>query len=267
MLKRFVLTGFCAMVLNASVFAAQTNFKGYSFEVNVLADDWGSFPEVRKNGRPWLQVQPGSEYSIVIYNPLPVRVAVAVTIDGLNSVDGKRTTPDKAQKWMIDANSSITLRGWQTDQGSLRRFIFTDENNSYAEWKGKRDRKNYTRNLGVIGIAYFWNSAELRAALRPPEPFYGYGWSYKKRSESAAPSAADEAEARAPSIQAPKSRAGTGMGDREYNNVYEVEFHYDTGMYRSRDALTIYYEFARTSPRPLPFVDYGRDRQFAPEMP
>jgi hypothetical protein len=267
MLTRFVLTGFLAMVLAVSSFPAQTNFKGYSFEANVLAEDWGGFSEIRKNGRPWLQVRPGSEYSIVIYNPLPVRVAVAVTIDGLNTVDGKRTTPDRAQKWMIDANSSITLRGWQTDRGSLRRFVFTDENGSYAEWKGKRDRKNYTRNLGVIGIAYFWNSEELRAALRPPEPFYGHGWSYDKRSESAAPAAADEAETRPQQAPAAKSRAGTGMGDREYNNVYEVEFRYDTGMYRSRDALTIYYEFARNDPRPLPFIDDERDRQFAPEMP
>jgi hypothetical protein len=263
-MKHIVQTGFCVMVLALSAFTAQTNFRGFCFEADVITDDRGSFPEIRKNGKPWLQVQPGAEYSIVINNPLPVRVAVAVTIDGLNTIDGSRTTPDKASKWMIDANSSITLRGWQTDQGSLRRFVFTVENRSYAEWKGKRDRKNYTRNLGVIGVAFFWNSAELRETLRPPEPFYSNRWSPEKRSQSAAPSIADDKEQTATQS---KQRAGTGMGDREHNDVYEVSFHYDTGMYRSRDVLAIYYEFGRCPPRPLPFVDDERDRHYAPEMP
>jgi len=263
-MNHVALAGFCIMVLGVSGFSTQTNFKGYSFEANIVADDWGSFPEIRKNGKPWLQVYPGAEYSIVIYNPLPVRVAVAVTIDGLNTIDGNRTTPDKAQKWLIDANASITVRGWQTDQGSLRRFVFTDENNSYAEWKGKRDRKKYTQNLGVIGIAYFWNSAELREALQPPEPFYENDWSYGRRSKSMEPSAADEQES---PKAASKPRAGTGMGGQEHNYVYDVEFHYDTGMYRSRDVLTIYYEFEHCTPPLRPFVDDERGRRFAPEMP
>ncbi|HUI92082.1 MAG TPA: hypothetical protein VLX68_07535 [Chitinivibrionales bacterium] len=264
MFKRLVLCGICAALLS-SADAATTRFQGYNFESRVIANDYGSFPEVRKNGRPWLQVQPGSEYSIVINNPLPVRVAVAVTIDGLNTIDGKRTTPEKAQKWMIDANSSLTLRGWQTDRGSLRRFIFTDQGNSYADWKGSRDNKNYIRNLGVIGVAYFWNRAELDAVLRPPTPFAQREEECKKdKFLAGAPSAARSAAADE-SRQEKSSRAGTGMGNRENNNVVDVEFHYDAGMYHTADVLTIYYEFAQVPPRPLPFIDGGSD-DFAPEM-
>jgi hypothetical protein len=251
MLKQIIFSGFLALLLAVSADAANTRFKGHRFEAYVIDDNYSRFPEIRKRGKSWLQVQEGTEYSIVINNPLPVRVAVAVTIDGLNIIDGKRTTPKKARKWIIEAHSSLTLRGWQTGQSSLRRFIFTDQSESYAQWKGERDRKNYTRNLGVIGVAYFWNRSELRAALRPPKPFAKRKGDEYSRSKSKKSAPSSRSEEMAPS----KPKAGTGMGNHEQHNVYEVEFHYDTGMYSSRDVLAIYYEFARYAPQPRPFVE------------
>jgi hypothetical protein len=46
---------------------------------------------------------------------------------------------------------------------------------------------------------------------------------------------------------------------------FDVDFNYDTGMYRIADVLAIYYEFASVTPGPLPFIDNGRDN-FTPEM-
>ena len=140
--------------------AASIIFKGYRFEVNVLTQKRGILREYCRGSRKFIKVQEGDEYSIIIKNPLPVRVAVAVSIDGLNIIDGKRTSPHKSSKWILDPWSSITLRGWQTGKKSLRRFIFTREKHSYARWKEKYDKKNYTKNLGVIGVAYFWDSRE-----------------------------------------------------------------------------------------------------------
>ena len=57
------------------------------------------------------------------------------------------------------------------------------------------------------------------------------------------------------------------MGSREPNNVVDVEFHYDTGMYREKDVLAIYYEFARSVDLPHPFIDREDRTMFAPEMP
>jgi hypothetical protein len=261
MFKRLVLCVICAAVLS-SADAASTRFRGYRFESRVISNGYSSFPEIGKNGKPCLQVQEGDEYSIVVTNPLPVRMAVAVSIDGLNSIDGKRTSPDNARKWIIEARGSLTLRGWQTDRSSLRRFVFTGQDESYAQWKGEKDGKKYTRNLGVIGVAYFWNRAELEAALHPPIPFaQKFEECERDKSLAGAPasrSSADEMEQK-------KSKAGTGMGQKETNTVIDVEFKYDTGMYRIADVLTIYYEFASVTPRPLPFIDNGRDN-FAPEM-
>jgi hypothetical protein len=232
----------------------------------VISDLSYRYAETGRNHQTYVQVQEGDEYALVINNPLPVRVAVAVTIDGLNVIDGKRTSPDKAQKWMIDAHSSLALRGWQTGRTSLRRFVFTRIDDSYAQWKGERDRKPYTRNLGVIGVAWFWNSAELDAALRPPMPFVDrFDECTKGKSLGGAAQASESRSA--PSAAPREEKAGTGMGHSEVNHVVDVEFRYDAGMYRTRDVLTMYYEFAQNYQYPQPFSDEEDRRIFSPEMP
>jgi hypothetical protein len=260
----FFFTLIAVAVTNSS--ASGRWFKGYRFESYVISDLGYRYHEIERGSGAHIQVEKDDEYSLVVNNPLPVRVAVAVTIDGLNVINGKRTSPSKAAKWIIEPYGTLTLRGWQTDHSSLRRFVFTDKYDSYAEWKGKQDRKNYTRNLGIIGVAYFWNSRELGNALRPPQPFARRcppRRSLKKSRSGCSPRPMDDC-AKA------ESEAGTGMGVRETNNVVDVAFHYDTGMYRTSDILTINYEFACRIPRyPRPFKnDYRYDHgHFAPEMP
>src|SRR2546423_157843 len=67
--------------------------------------------EVVVGGRPLLQepwdgerrveVIAGSEYELRLTNPLPGRVAVAVSVDGLNVIDGRRTGAREASKWVV----------------------------------------------------------------------------------------------------------------------------------------------------------------------
>jgi hypothetical protein len=268
-------------VISAS--ALTTSFHGYNFEVKVIGKSGRTMAESWQNSRSTLFVKDGSEYSVVIKNPLPVRVGVALTVDGLNSIDGKRTTADNASKWMIDSYSSITIKGWQTGSDRLRRFVFTRQSDTYAQWKEKRDDADYTANLGVIGVAYFWNSGELRDALNPPQPF-----AYNEREDRAAdlapaasqpayPAAgagmsADACKSRkaqtesAPAAKKAEERAGTGMGRAENNSVEQVEFTYDTGMYANSDVMKIYYEFMKKAPQPQPFMDDRQNSGYAPEM-
>ncbi|HMA65423.1 MAG: hypothetical protein ACM31E_05845, partial [Fibrobacterota bacterium] len=245
----------CVLIVLAGLVSGATKkFKGYNFESYAIGDNFGQYQEIWKNNSPFIQVGRDEEYSIIINNPLPVRVAVAVTIDGLNVIDGKRSSTDKAQKWMIDPNASITLRGWQTDRSSLRRFVFTDKSGSYAQWKGNHDKKTYTQNLGVIGVAFFWSSSELQAALHPPKPFHDkmYGKKFRSSDRNEAPAPASKPQM-SKSEEVTDEKAGTGMGSRENNSVVDVEFHYDIGMYNVKDVLVIYYEFARNTPKPSPF--------------
>jgi hypothetical protein len=254
-----VATAF-VMLFTSDLFAAQMTFKGYTFEANVIKANGRRYREFPENNQPLLRVRPNEEYSIVVRNPLPVRVGVAVSIDGLNSIDGKRTSTRNAKKWMIDPNSSITIAGWQTSKQTLRKFLFTEDTAAYARWKQEKEGKPYTRNMGVIGVAWFWNSAELDAALHPPQPFEeerGAVTAAGVARKSAAPSRADMAE----------PKAATGMGRQEQHYVTEVRFDATAGMFAVKDVLKIYYEFAKISDEPQPFVDDDDDAgRFSEDM-
>lgn len=268
-MNRYALLFIPLILLGArSAEAAVRSFQGHSFEVSVVSSSSSPFEEYLNGGSNFIAVHEGDEYSIVVRNPLPVRVAAAVTVDGLNTLDGKRTTPSDAQKWIIEPYSSITVRGWQTSDSNLRRFIFTREGSSYAQWKAKRDRRNYTENLGVIGVSYFWSSADLAEKLSPPG-YTGDGLQDKApMSSNGGVARGEEESARRP---AAKGRAGTGMGYRQWNPVQRMDFFYDAGMFSPSDVITIRYEFAEAARQPMPFeqphVPYRYPGNYAPEMP
>jgi hypothetical protein len=255
-----------ALALPNTILGASTAYKGYAFEAYVVRSTGKRYKEFQQNNRSTLKVRPNEEYSIVVKNPMPVRVGVAVSIDGLNSIDGKRTTPAKARKWLIEPHSSITIAGWQTSKQTLRKFLFTQQTESYAQFQEDKGGKPLTRNLGVIGVAWFWNSGELEIALHPPEPFEEETKRVAAEAAGAAPSRA--APSAAPAAAKADAKAGTGMGKQQQNLVTEVEFSEDAGMYAVKDVLKIYYEFAKEPPEPLPFVDdEAEEGRFAPEMP
>jgi hypothetical protein len=265
MMHRSVGAFILAVLFAIPVMAAQTNFQGYGFKAYVVKDHGRHYREFRENNKSMLKVKADEEYSIVVYNPLPVRAAVAVSIDGLNTIDGKRTSPRLAKKWMINPHSSITIAGWQTSSKTMRKFVFTKDSESYAQWRENKNGKAFTKNLGVIGVAWFWNHRELEEALHPPQPFVKESGAVRehrmsKRSRSLAPampSSAAKAEA----------RAGTGMGKVEHHRVTEVKFKADRGMFALHDVLKIYYEFAEEPEEPQPFVEENKDAgRFAPDM-
>lgn len=249
-----------ALALGASLPAAQQSFQGRAFEAHVSRSGGGPYREFG-GAQPTLKVRAGEEYTITVRNPLPVRVGVAVSIDGLNSIDGKRSSPRNARKWMIEPHGTLQLKGWQTSGDKARAFVFTDEGGSYAKWKEQRDKKEYSRNLGVIGVAWFWNAAELERVLHPPAPF-DEDQNYSK-AEGARSKRADSAPAPA---AAAGGRAGTGMGQEQYNPVTEVEFNATAGMFRVKDVLKIFYEFAEEPRVPQPFESDEGDGRFAPAM-
>ncbi len=245
-----------AMMSASALQAAAVKFQGYTCRAQVIKSNGQTYREFGKKKKPSIKVRSEEEYSIVVRNPLPVRVGVAVTVDGLNSIDGKRTTPRDARKWIIEPHSSITIDGWQISKKALKKFVFTDDSESYAKWQEDKSGKPLTRNLGVIGVAWFWNANELYQVLHPPKPF---------AEEMTSMDKAAGAPAAAPGMR--KSRAGTGMGDEKQNLVRRVEFDGNVGMFKVRDVLKIYYEFAQDPPEPKPFVDDEEDDiRFAPDM-
>ena len=113
-------------------------------------------PTYAARGTVYIEVLKGREYEIRLRNPYPVRVAVALSVDGLNTIDARHTTAAEARKWVIEPYGTITIGGWQTSMTDARRFEFTTEESSYGAWLGK------TNDLGVISAVFFRERAPVR---------------------------------------------------------------------------------------------------------
>ena len=181
------------------------------FQVDVLVDG-RHVPVYFGHGLRYVEAIKGKKYSIRLRNPLGVRVAVALSVDGLNTIDARHTDPRSAQKWVLGPFETITISGWQTGMNNARRFFFTSEEQSYGAWLGKR------QNLGIISAVFFREKRRPKAP-RPVVP--------KEQSRRDGPSAAPEAgasrkaESRAGNVRE-EDYAATGIGRRYGHRVYRV---------------------------------------------
>jgi len=188
----------------------------YSVEILV---DGRPLPEYAARGTTYVEALRGKEYSVRLTNRTGRRVAVALSVDGLNTIDARVTGASDAAKWILGPHASIVLDGWQTGEGTARRFFFTTEDRSYGAWIGE------TENLGVVSAAFF------RERIRRPEPVpYETRSALRERPTRAAPEAAGEsAAAAAPGAKAQSEAisddfAATGIGREVEHRVREVSF-------------------------------------------
>lgn len=193
---------------------------GYSIEVLV---DGRPVQEYYYRGRGYIEALEGREYSVRISNPTPYRVAVALAVDGLSSIDAKHTAARQAAKWVLDPYQTVTIDGWQTSGSTARRFFFTTESRSYANWIGD------TRNVGLISAAFFrekrypvtryYQDRDERSRA-PSAPSGGSGESTGK----AAPEASAEAGRFEQSVPQKDDLAATGIGRELDHRVTRVHF-------------------------------------------
>jgi hypothetical protein len=177
----------------------------------ALAATDGAFSmEVLVDGRPiaeyaarettYVEALRGREYAIRLTNRTSRRVAVALAVDGLNSIDAKSTTAREAKKWIVGPHRSIVIEGWQTDEATARKFFFTTERESYGAWLGK------TENLGVVAAAFFRE--------RVPEPKRVDAPGARRMKAGEVMAEADAAE----------DMAATGIGREVDHRVRRVRF-------------------------------------------
>jgi hypothetical protein len=175
--------------------------------VDILVDGVAQ-PHFAHGGRRYVEARKGREYAIRLRNPYPVRVAVALSVDGLNTIDARETTAAEARKWVIDPYETIVISGWQTSRSEARRFEFTTEDRSYGQAMGK------TANLGVISAIFF----KERAVSYLQEP------SRDRVGRQPAPSASGAEAANGARAESPArdEYAATGMGRRTGHAVEQV---------------------------------------------
>src|SRR2546421_8583625 len=118
------------------------------FSVEVLVDG-RPVPEYAARGRQYVEALENAEYELRIHNPLGTRVAVALSVDGLNTIDARHTSAWDAHKWVIEPYGTIDVRGWQMSSENARQFYFTTERDSYGAKIGQ------TENLGLISAVFF----------------------------------------------------------------------------------------------------------------
>src|SRR5688572_9659817 len=80
----------------------ETRRQSYGFTVEVVGDEEGSKAESWRDGRPFVAARAEERYAVRLHNPLPVRVAVNLTVDGINSITGKPSGIEDGAKWIIE---------------------------------------------------------------------------------------------------------------------------------------------------------------------
>ena len=172
------------------------------------------------DGRWYVEALKGREYAIRMRNPYPVRVAVALSVDGLNTIDARHTAASDGRKWVIEPFQTITISGWQVNRAEARRFEFTTEARSYGQALGLTD------NLGVISAVFFKERAPVVMTLKEGRNEQsGRLARTAPEAPAAAASQADGSSTAADAttkLPAVEEYAATGMGQRTGHAVRQV---------------------------------------------
>jgi hypothetical protein len=196
-----------------------------NFELDVIVDG-RPLDEYYSRGRTYVEALQGAEYELRLRNNSPDRVAVALSVDGLNTIDARHTSAWNASKWVIEPYQTITISGWQMSSERARRFYFTNERDSYGAKLGQ------TANLGVIA-AVFFRERNRPAPITPPYPVT------RDKDSMEAPRSGSSAQS---VRRGDDDSAATGIGRNVRNDVRWVDMDLDS---RAAAEVTIRYEYRR----------------------
>ena len=216
------------------------------FAVEVIVDGRPT-AEYEARGRRYVEALENAEYELRIHNPLETRVAVALAVDGLNTIDARHTSAWDAHKWVIEPYGTIHVRGWQMSSENARRFYFTTERDSYGAKLGQ------TANLGVISAVFFRERKPFTVMPVVPRPPKEDG---RIRSDRTAPESgtSGQSSSKSDNRSVEKSRteaypppddesAATGIGRSVRNDVQWIKMDLDS---RPAGEVTIRYEYRAT---------------------
>jgi hypothetical protein len=212
--------------------------------------------------RHYFQAFKGRNYSLAVRNNTGRRVGVLIAVDGLNVVNGEISNLSNTESmYVLDPYEETTIAGWRTSMNEVRKFVFVDEERSYAERTGQANG-----DLGWIRVLAFREVAPIgwldRLKYKDKD---NDGWVddestdgprrdlNQPRAESAAPPSAPEASRKTAGEAAPENRAqlegsardesgnpGTGWGERKHDPVRRTEFRAERS---ATDQIAMRYEY------------------------
>ncbi|MEW6709122.1 MAG: hypothetical protein AB1403_04800 [Candidatus Riflebacteria bacterium] len=192
----FVLAFIGAIILACPLLAESIVFRPSSLvEVEIHGDSYGLIPLNRDYDDSYrIVARRGERYRVVVKNHSGRRLAMVISIDGLNIISGKTSyhRPDESM-YLLEPGQTGSFTGWRTDYNNVQRFYFSDAEDSYASRTGQ------TGQLGWIKVAVF---QERQPIIVRPQKYY----EDSERSMAESP------------------QAGTGYGEREYSPVQTASF-------------------------------------------
>ena len=232
----------------ATEFNAEPTVAENGFEVEVLVDG-RPLAEYAARGRRYIEALENAEYEVRIHNSLGTRVAVALSVDGLNTIDARHTSAWDAHKWVIAPYGTISVRGWQMSSDNARHFYFKTERDSYGAKLGQ------TANLGLISAVFFRERKPFTILpVTPGEPRPTYKEEDRTRDNRSAPpkSSGESSTANDAARESAKQRsvqsypmpddesAATGIGRSVRNDVQWIKMDLDS---RPAGEIMIRYEY------------------------
>jgi hypothetical protein len=204
------------------------------FRLSVVVDGCEA-SEFHHDGKIYVEALRGRDFTLRLTNPTGERIAVALSVDGRNVVDAKRTTAQGAAKWVLSPGQTVEIPGWQVSGETSRKFFFTETARSYAKWLGD------TRNVGTIEAVFFREKRHW-----DPRPAVEGGVPQSAPEESRDSSSfrrdAPPAAAAAPEKREADRFAATGIGDRTDHPVRWIEFEEEP---EPAARIAVRYEFRR----------------------
>jgi hypothetical protein len=211
-----------------------------------------------RHDRRYFEAVKGKNYALRVRNNSGERVGVLITVDGLNVVDGERSSlRNHEAMYVLDPWEEAEIRGWRTSLEEVRRFVFVDEERSYAERSGKANGdmgwirvhafrevggywRNNTREFGARQVGGAADEMETPSAPRaadgaPAPPSVG-----ESRGESRGEAGQDLAS-KSRRAERDDATPGTGWGQRSRDVVQRTTFRPEA---LPRDTVVLRYEYA-----------------------
>jgi len=132
----------------------------------ALRGEGGEFLSgLEAGGNQYVTGEGGRRYSIVLRNNSPGRVEAVVSVDGLDVIKGEPAGITN-RGYLISAHDTLEIEGFRRSEAEVAAFRFGTVSQSYA------DRKHGdTRNVGVIGVAFFHEQGDSPNAWLDPNRY------------------------------------------------------------------------------------------------
>lgn len=129
-----------------------------NYELDVLVNGKPVKNYYHKN-KWFIQANKGTEYSLRFKNNTCNRVLVIASVDGIDVMDGQKASSE-SRGYIVNALSSIEIKGYRASNSEVGAFKFGDGRRSYASlvqngFDEKEAKQNPSENNGVIAVRVF----------------------------------------------------------------------------------------------------------------